>query len=146
MPSRILLRSTFCRALQAIDLEKRLDQETVDLLHRSWNGFVNSHIQPDSTPSSASLPTSRDPIAISLPMEMTRLDHEITPATKPLISLLQALGREAPKATRNKHKIYATIVRARDICNHTLTIGTSPEFNGLNDLDEYYHLIDATEG
>ncbi|KAG9044612.1 hypothetical protein FS837_007869, partial [Tulasnella sp. UAMH 9824] len=83
---------------------------------------------------------------MSLPEEIAHIGHEITPATEPLTSLLQALGREAPKATRNKHKIYAIIVRARDICNYILAIGTNPEFNGLDDLNEYYKLMDATEG
>ncbi|KIO23359.1 hypothetical protein M407DRAFT_110082 [Tulasnella calospora MUT 4182] len=115
--------------LQGADLEKRRDQERTQPTLHSW-----------------SLSTSQSPTPISLPEELTRLDHDVTPATGPLILLLQALGREAPKTTRHKHKVYAIIVRARDVCNHILAIGTGPEFNGLDDLDEYYNMIDALEG
>lgn len=83
---------------------------------------------------------------MSLPEEITRLDYEITPATEPLVSLLKKMAQVAPAAIRNKHKLYSIILRAREICNHILAIGMSPESVGLETLDDYYNSMDALEG
>lgn len=131
------------RALRDIDTEKQLDQDILDSLRHSWSGL---YIKPRSITRSPTPSTFQNPTPMSFPEDLTRLEHEITPATESLILLLRALGKEAPRATRNKHKVYAIIVRARNMCNHILSIGTRPEFNGLEDLDMYYNMIDALEG
>lgn len=82
---------------------------------------------------------------MSLPEEITHLDHEITPAMEPLVSLLRSLAKNAPSAMRNKHKLYSIIIRAREICNHLLAIGSGPEPVTLETLDEYYNSIDSLE-
>ncbi|KAG8964699.1 hypothetical protein FRC05_003598 [Tulasnella sp. 425] len=133
-------------ALQDIDPEKGLNQDLVDSLRDSWGRFADRQIQQGPARRVSTLPPSQDPIAVSLPHDLTRLNHEITPAAEPLVLLLQSLGRGAPTAARNKHKIYAIVSRARDICNDILAVGVRPEVNGLETLDEYYSLIDALEG
>ncbi|KAG9047510.1 hypothetical protein FS837_002095 [Tulasnella sp. UAMH 9824] len=94
-----------------------------------------------STPPAA----PNDPVPISLPEEITRLDYEVTPTMEPLVSLLQTLAKAAPSAIRNKHKLYSIIIRAREICNHILAIGIGPESVGLEVLNECYSLIDSLE-
>ncbi|KAG8940731.1 hypothetical protein FRC04_005055 [Tulasnella sp. 424] len=133
-------------ALKVISLENRLDRDTLSALHDSWGNIANLQILAPSSSISPAPATPQNPIPISLPEEIIRLYHEVTPAAEPLVLLLQSLGRGAPMVTRNKHKIYAILARARDICNHILAIGASIEFSGLENLEEYYNLIEALEG
>lgn len=132
--------------MQDIDLEKGLNQDMVDSLRDSWGRFADRLIKQVPAWRVRTPAPSQDPIAVSLPQDLTRLDHEITPAAEPLVLLLQSLGRGAPTVTRNKHKIYAIVSRARDICNDILAVGVRAEVSGLETLDEYYNLIDALEG
>ncbi|KAG8910077.1 hypothetical protein FRC01_006555 [Tulasnella sp. 417] len=86
-----------------------------------------------------------DPIPISLPERLLHLSHEVTPAMGPLVSLLQNLAKAAPSAIRNKHKLYSIILRASEICDHLLAMGTGPEPIGLESLDEYCNIMDSLE-
>ncbi|KAG9029936.1 hypothetical protein FS837_003433 [Tulasnella sp. UAMH 9824] len=84
--------------------------------------------------------------------ELTSITHTPVPATKELIELLQALGKAAPKAVRNKHKIYSILRVSRDICNHIMEIGDPPERQSgsnikatLTRTEGYFALLDALE-
>lgn len=133
-------------ALKVISLENRLNRDTLSALRDSWGDIGNLQILAPLSSMSPAPTTSQNPVPSSLPEELTRLYHEVTPAAEPLVLLLQSLGRGAPTVKRNKHKIYAILASARDICNHILAIGARTEFSGLETLDEYYNLIEALEG
>ncbi|KIO17734.1 hypothetical protein M407DRAFT_32595 [Tulasnella calospora MUT 4182] len=75
-----------------------------------------------------------------------------TSANEELVDLLQALGKTAPKAVRNKHKIYSVLRIARDICNHIIELGNPPERQIdtnlktlLRQMEDYCLLRDALE-
>ncbi|KIO21625.1 hypothetical protein M407DRAFT_28766 [Tulasnella calospora MUT 4182] len=59
--------------------------------------------------------------------ELTAIAHAPTPATEELVDLLQALGKAAPKAVRNKHKISSILRLSRDICTRIMEIGDPHE-------------------
>ncbi|KAG8930828.1 hypothetical protein FRC00_000954 [Tulasnella sp. 408] len=98
-----------------------------------------------STPATSNNPICISSPEISLPEEISRLDHEVTPAMEPLVSLLQKLAHVAPTAIRNKHKLYSIILRAREIENYILAISTGAEVARLETLYEYYKLMDTLE-
>ncbi|KAG9029506.1 hypothetical protein FS837_003539, partial [Tulasnella sp. UAMH 9824] len=87
-----------------------------------------------------------------LSKQLTAIAHAPVPATNELIDLLQALGKAAPKAVRNKHKIYSILRVSRDICNHIMEIGDPHERQSdsnikviLTRAEDYFELLDALE-
>lgn len=84
--------------------------------------------------------------------ELIDVDGNSTCATEPLLSLLQGIGKVVPGVLRNKHKIYSILLRARDICNHILSVtdGSAeenmirPEMT-LRAMKQIYEMIDSLE-
>ncbi|KIO24576.1 hypothetical protein M407DRAFT_26002 [Tulasnella calospora MUT 4182] len=84
--------------------------------------------------------------------ELTAIAHAPTPATEELVDLLQALGKAAPKAVRNKHKIYSILRVSRDICNRITEIENPLEPQNDSNIEvlvsrteDYCALLDGLE-
>ncbi|KAG8914369.1 hypothetical protein FRC01_004105 [Tulasnella sp. 417] len=74
--------------------------------------------------------------------ELTAIPHASAPATKELVDLLQGLGKVAPKAIRNKHKIYSILRVGRDIYNYTIELGNFPESQSDPDIKTLLHRME----
>ncbi|KIO21632.1 hypothetical protein M407DRAFT_28770 [Tulasnella calospora MUT 4182] len=135
-----------CTALSPTSLA-----ETSDSLH-----LPGQRMSDDSASSQiasvADTPPKRSRQEQNLSEELTAIARAPAPVTEELVDLLQALGKAAPKAVRNKHKIYSILRVSRDICNRLTEIENPPEHQSDSNIktlitraEDYCALLDGLE-
>ncbi|KAG8939920.1 hypothetical protein FRC04_005800 [Tulasnella sp. 424] len=116
----------------------------------------NRQTNQDST--SSQLASASDPAfnddqqGRSLTEQLATINYVPASATEELVDLLQVLGRAAPRAVRNKHKIYSVLRVAHDTCTYVIETGNPTAGQKdtdvkqlLDRMDHYCVVIDALE-